>query len=399
MSHQAVSEFDTDVAVVGLGAVGSAACYWLARAGADVVGIEQFELGHHHGASHDHSRIIRRSYHTPGYVELTRHAYDAWYDVERDLAEHGAPAELVVRTGGLDLWPVDAAIPMSDYVDSLTAQQVPFDRLDRHDVAGSWPQWDLPEGTVAIHQADTGIVAAARATAALQRGAVRHGARLVDHTAVGGLRPDGSGYVVDTAAGAIHTRRVVLACDAWTNELLADLGANLPLVVTQEQLTYTRPVDPARFAPDRFPVWIWMDEPSWYGFPEFGETGWVKAARDCGGAETTARNRSFEPDPRAEARLLAFLDARLPGMHTDTARSTTCLYTLTPDRDFVLDTLTDHPGVSVALGAAHGFKFASLFGKILRDLALDVVPPFDLEPFRIDRPALTDPDAPRHWLV
>ncbi len=394
-----MSRLDTDVAVVGLGAVGSAACYWLARAGAAVMGIEQFELGHHNGASHDHSRIIRRSYHTPGYVELTGHAYDAWDSIEHDLAEQGTPAQLVLRTGGLDLWPADAAIPMSDYVDSLTAQDVPFDRLDRDDVVRSWPQWNLPEGTVAIHQSDTGIVAAARATAALQQGAVRHGARLLDHTAVGGLRPDGDRYVVDTAAGEIHAGRVVLACDAWTNELLADLGTSLPLVVTQEQLTYTRPDEPSRFAPDRFPVWIWMDEPSWYGFPEFGETGWVKAAQDCGGAETTARDRTFEPDSQAESRLLAFLDARLAGVHTGEARSTTCLYTLTPDRDFVLDTLPDHPAVSVALGAAHGFKFAALFGKILRDLALDVVPPFDLGPFRIDRPALTDPDSPRHWLV
>jgi sarcosine oxidase len=388
-----MGDLDTDVVVVGLGAIGSAAAYWLARAGADVVGIEQFELGHHNGASHDHSRIIRRSYHTPGYVELTGHAYDAWADLEADVGE-----QLVFRTGGLDLWPPDAAIPMTDYTESLAAQRVPFDTLDRNDVQREWPQWHLPEGTVALHQADTGIVAAESATAALRVGARSHGARLVESTPVTGVRAEGDHYTVDTAAGPVRARRVVLACDAWTNELLAGFDAQLPLVVTLEQLTYLR-ADPIWFGSNRFPVWIWMDEPSWYGFPEFGKRGWAKVAQDCGGAETSARTRSFDPDPDAEARLLAFLAARLPGLITKSARSSTCLYTLTPDRDFVLDTLPDHPGVSVALGAAHGFKFAALFGKILRDLALDVAPPFDLEPFRIDRPALTDPDAPRHWLV
>jgi sarcosine oxidase len=113
----------------------------------------------------------------------------------------------------------------------------------------------------------------------------------------------------------------------------------------------------------------------------------------------TAQTRSFTPDPVAETRLVDFLGAHLPCTDTGERRTTTCLYTLTPDRDFVLDAVPGHRDVFVALGAAHGFKFAALFGEILRDLALGKPPERDLTPFRIDRPALTDPSAPRTWLV
>jgi sarcosine oxidase len=173
----------------------------------------------------------------------------------------------------------------------------------------------------------------------------------------------------------------------------------VPLDVTQEQLTYTRPADPSQFAIDAFPVWIWMDEPSWYGFPELGEPGLVKTAQDCGGRIVTAATRTFDPDPEAEARLLSFLSQSVPRASTGAAITKTCLYTLTPDRDFVLDAVPGHPDVLVGLGAAHGFKFAALFGEILRDLALDAPPAHDLSPFRIDRPALTTPTPVRTWLV
>lgn len=381
-----------DCVVVGLGAIGSATCAALARAGADVLGIEQFELGHARGASHDHSRIIRRSYHTPGYVQLAGAAYEAWDRVDAD-------EPLVVRTGGIDLFPAGAAIAIDDYTRSMDAVGVPFDVLDAADIMKRWPVWQLAPDVVGLFQADTGIVAAERAAAALRSTAIAHGARLLGETSVHSVRDRGGEIVLETDAGRVHARRVILAADAWTNALLARLDWQLPLVVTQEQLTYTRPSDPSAFARGQFPVWIWMDEPSWYGFPEFGELGWVKTAQDCGGREVTAATRTFDPDPDAEARLLTFLHDTLPSASTGETITKTCLYTLTPDRDFVLDAVPGHPDVFVALGAAHGFKFAALFGEIMRDLALDAPSSHDLTPFRIDRDALTTDRPQRAWLV
>ncbi|MGZ6341314.1 MAG: FAD-dependent oxidoreductase, partial [Candidatus Limnocylindrales bacterium] len=143
---------DWRVIVVGLGGIGSGAAYWLARRfGPDVLGLEQFELGHANGASQDHSRIIRYSYHTPAYVRLAFGAYDAWRAVEAEAGE-----TLVLRTGGLDLWPPGEAIPMTDYRASLAAVGVPFEELDEREVMRRWPVFRLEEGTQAIFQADGG---------------------------------------------------------------------------------------------------------------------------------------------------------------------------------------------------------------------------------------------------
>ena len=112
--------------------------------------------------------------------------------------------------------------------------------------------------------------------------------------------------------------RVILAADAWTNELLANFDRRLPLTVTKEQVTYFAAPDPAPFAPDRFPVWIWMDDPSFYGFPVYGEAG-PKVAQDCGGLPTTPATRTFEPDEAIRARVLAFLAEHLPGLSARTS--------------------------------------------------------------------------------
>jgi sarcosine oxidase len=192
----------------------------------------------------------------------------------------------------------------------------------------------------------------------------------------------------------------VVAADAWTNELLAGFDRRLPLTVTQEQVTYFGCPRPGDFAADRFPVWIWMDDPSFYGFPTYGEPG-PKAGQDVGGREVTPAGRTFERDEAAFGRVTAFLGRHLPGALGPEIYTKTCLYTMPPDRDLVLDRLPDHPGVLVALGAAHGFKFASLFGRILAELAADGTTPSadDLAGFRIDRPVLLDPDPPRRLLV
>jgi sarcosine oxidase len=382
-----------DVVVVGLGALGSAAAWALARAGARVLGLEQFELGHHRGASHDHARIIRRSYHTPGYVRLTGLAYAAWAELEWEAAER-----LVVTTGGLDLFPAGSAIPPGPYRASLEAVGVPYQWLDAAEVMRRWPAFRLDADVRGLWQADAGIVPAAHGTRLLQRLARGHGATLLDRSPVTAVHDHGGWVEVATADATFRAGQLVLCADAWTGDLLAQLEADLPLVVTQEQFSYFRPADPAAFAVGRFPVWIWMDDPSFYGFPVWPDAA-LKAAQDVGGHRVTATTRGFDPDPAAAERLARFLRARLPaaaGAHHHTA---TCLYTLTPDRDLVLGPVPGHDRVLVALGAAHGFKFAPLLGRVLADLALLGGTDVDIAPFAADRPALTSAGQPARYLV
>ena len=385
------------VGVVGLGGLGSAAAYWLARRGVDVVGFEQFELGHVRGASHDHSRIIRRSYHTPWYVELSARAYDAWTDVEIESGE-----SIITRTGGVDLFPPGGIIDPSTYTSSLDAAGVPYEWIDGDEVRRRWSAFadgDLIDDSVmAIYSPDTGIVPAGRGTAILQRLARERGADLRPNTPVRSIRPVDGEVDVVTDAGAIRCGSVIITADAWTNALLAPIGHALPLVVLREQVSYFPAVDLAPFAPGRFPVWIWMDDPSYYGFPVYGDTTALKAADDCGGPEVDAETRTFDPDPDMEARLGVFMRG-LVGDRFGRPRSTTCLYTLTSDRDFVVDRLPAAPQVLVGLGAAHGFKFAAWFGRTLAGLACGEASGPELSPFAFTRPSLHRPISREAWLV
>jgi sarcosine oxidase len=209
-----------------------------------------------------------------------------------------------------------------------------------------------------------------------------------------------SGVVVESDAGSFVADRVVVCADAWTNEVLAGLDVRLPLETTLEQATYFAPQRPGSFAPHHLPLWIWMDDPSYYGFPCYGEPT-VKAAQDCGGPVIDTSDpfaRTSEADDAMLERLAAFMATLLPESGQP-VRSIRCQYTLTPDRDFVLAPVPGHESVVVGLGAAHGFKFAPTFGRVLADLAETGSTSSDVSPFRLDREALTDPSYSAHWLV
>jgi len=258
-----------DVIVVGLGALGSAAAYWASsRSGVRVLGLERFELGHANGASADHSRIIRLSYHRPDYVRLAKRAYESWSIVEAEADER-----IVTITGGLDLWPADPAIPMTDYTDSLSAEDVPFELLGAAEIQRRWPAWHLTDDVIGMYQAQGGIADPYRGNVAHRRLAIDQGATLRAESPVEAIRDVGGAYEVDAGGRTYSAGRVILTADAWTNDLLAHFDRRLPLTVTKEQVTYFAAPDPALFAPERFPVWIWMDEPSFYGFPTHGHPG------------------------------------------------------------------------------------------------------------------------------
>jgi sarcosine oxidase len=353
-----------DVAVVGMGCLGSAAAYHLARKGLAVVVFEQFELGHVRGASHDTSRIIRTSYGKPAYVRLAQSAYRDWADFEAVSGE-----KLVTVTGGLVFCPAEGPYAAGDFASSLDLVGIPYEFLDAVQVRSRWPQFAIPEDVETVYTPDSGIVHASRSVAALQMQARAHGADIRDRTPVEQLRPGESGIVVHTASGDVRARKVVLATDAWTNRLLEPLDAGIPLVTMQEQVTYFRPADPAAFDRERFPVWIWEDTNCFYGFPTYGEPT-IKAARDRSDNMMTPEERTFVPSAELLDQLSSFMGSTIPGSGP-ALRTVTCQYAITPDRRFAIGPLEQHPDVIVALGAGHAFKFTPAIGRILAELAAD----------------------------
>ena len=383
----------TDLAIVGLGSMGSATAWAATREGLSVVGFEQFELGHERGASHDTSRILRHSYHTPHYVGLTFHAYDAWARLEADSG-----SALVTQTGGVDLFPPDAAIDMATYTESMDAHGISYEILDVAQLRARWPQFTPPAGTVSVYQERSSIVPAALGTATMQRLATDRGAQLHANTRVEAILPGADSVTIVTSRGTYEADRVIVTADAWTAELIRPLGWDIPLTITEEQVTYVALDDPQSYAD--LPLWIWMDDPSFYGFPPYAVPGEVleptmKAAEDCGGPTVTGDVRSGVLDETMLARLHGFLRDTFTGIG-EPVRSKRCLYTLTRDRDFVLSPVPGHERVIVGLGAAHGFKFAPAFGEMLTSLVLGGTP----DPvFALDRPGITDPDYAPAWLV
>jgi sarcosine oxidase len=388
-----MGEDEADVIVLGLGGIGSAAAYWLSKRGVRVIGLEQFELGHDRGESQDHSRIIRLSYHDPDYVRLAQAAYASWAEVERESGDR-----LVIRTGGLDLFPAGAAIAQDDYTSAMDACGVAYERWAADETMRRYPQFELEEDVETLFQEQSGIAAAARANAAHQRLALGYGADLREDARVQAIETRGDEVTVRAGGRTLRAGRLVICAGPWTNDALAHFGLQLNLDVTREQVIYLEPIELELFEPERFPIWIWMDEPSYYGFPVFGEPA-VKVAQDAGGEITTADTRDFDVDEENRRRVLEFARRTIPRAVGRERYIKTCLYTMPPDRDFIVDRVPGQDRVLLCVGAGHAFKFSTQLGRVLAELALDGETPHDLSRFRADRGILTEPNAPRSWMV
>lgn len=383
--------------VIGVGGIGSAAAYWIAkRGGKNVLALEQYELGHWRGASEDHSRIIRHSYHTADYASLTRAAFD-----HVRALEEATGMDLVKVTGGLNLAPNDSAgnAEIGGYAHSLAEQGHAYEVMDGAELAARWPQWRVGKETVALYQADSGLLDIRRANSAHISRARALGVTFRDRTPARAVTAAADHVEVHAGDEVYRARTLTICAGSWTDTLLAGLGVHVPLVLTQEQVSYFAAPDLRPFAPDQFPVWIFHgavfdgEQTSYYGFPVYGEAG-VKLGRDVSGRFVTQETRSFEPSAEQTAENAAFLERYLPGAVGPELLSKTCVYDLTPDRNFVIDTIPGHPNIALCVGAGHAAKFAALLGHVMADLAIDGATSYGIETWKLDRPALTDPGFP-----
>jgi sarcosine oxidase len=383
--------------VLGVGGIGSAAAHWIAkRGGKNVLALEQYKLGHERGASEDHSRIIRHSYHTADYASLTRAAFEHVRALE---AETGM--DLLRVTGGLNLAPNDSGgvAEIGGYARSLAEQGHTYEEMDGTELAARWPQWRVGAETIGLYQADSGLLDIRRANSAHISRARALGVTFLDQTPARSIVAADSHVEVHTDDEVYKARTLTICAGSWTDTLTAGLGLDVPLTLTQEQVSYFAAPDLRPFAPDQFPVWIFHgavfqgEETTFYGFPVYGEAG-VKLGRDMSGRYVTQETRSFEPNPEQTAECAAFLARYLPGALGPELVSKTCVYDLTPDRNFVVDTVPGFPHISLCIGAGHAAKFAALLGHILADLAIDGETSCAIDSFTLGRPAITDPGFP-----
>lgn len=366
------------IAVLGAGGVGSAAARFLAREGHDVTVVEQFEVDHDRGSSYGASRIIRKTYPDAFYVALMHEAYPLWDELEREAGE-----PLFTRTGGLFFGPADLTAAISRV---LRGYGVPIDDLDPAMCARRFPGLRLLPGEAGILEREAGFLRASACVRANLRLAAAHGAQVRARTVVEALEPHPGGIRLVLRGGeSLEFDRVAVTAGPWTARLLAHF-VRLPFLVTRQAYCHFEPQGPVdEFSADRFPVWIDMAS-YFYGFPHDGRTPGVKVALHQQGLPTDPDQVDRELHESDREPLRRYLAERLPGLSPRVTFEKVCLYTMSPDQDFVVDYLPGEPRISLVGGlSGHGFKFTVLLGRIAAWMAAGKGVPWDLSRFSLAR--------------
>lgn len=355
-----------DVIVVGVGAMGSSACYHLARRGVRVLGLEQFDIPHALGSSHGASRMIRMAYYEhPDYVPLLRRAYELWDELEQVSGQ-----KLLYRTGGLYMGPLEGEI-VGGAIRSARAHGLAHEVLDREEIRRRFPQFQIPEQWVGLMEAEAGFLVPERVISAYAQAALRAAAELRGREAVIDWSAGSQGVTVRTSRAEYRAAHLAFCGGPWTAKLLRDL--RLQLSVTRQVLGWVWPKDPGAFALGRLPVWAidHLDGTINYGFPMINDVPGFKLAHHAPGPVTDPDRVARDVQPGDEDTFRPLLRTMIPSADGPLLSMKVCLYTNTPDGHFILDRHPAHDNVTIACGfSGHGFKFASVIGEILADLTL-----------------------------
>lgn len=369
-----------EVIVAGLGAMGSAAFYHLARAGVRVVGIDRFAPPHAMGSSHGRSRIIREAYfEDPLYVPLVQRAYELWDELARESGR-----EILVRTGGVMIGPPDGTVA-AGALRSAVLHGLPHERLTATQLNERIPGFRPTVDMIGVWESRAGYLVPETAIAAHLSLAEGRGAKLAINEAIVDWRATGDGVEVTTTNSVYRADRLVLALGAWTPGMLR--GLELPLTVERNVLYWFKPARTTTlFDRGGFPIWLCEYAPGrvWYGFPDAGHGIKVGLHHQGAAADPDALRRDVGPEEVAYIRAL--LRVFMPDADGPLAETAVCMYTNTLDEHFLIDRHPAHPRVIIASPCSgHGFKFSSVIGEQLALLATDAKPRFDLSPFRVDR--------------
>ncbi|MGC4004462.1 MAG: N-methyl-L-tryptophan oxidase [Pirellulales bacterium] len=344
------------------------------------MGLEQFSLVHDRGSSHGATRIIRLAYYEhPDYVPLLRRAYERWYELEQDVG-----ARLLVECGVLSVGRPDSEL-IAGIEDSAARHRLAIERYDTAGIRAAWPQFTPADDAVGILERTAGYLHVGDCIRAHQEVAKRHGAVLRAGEPVLDWRVEGGGVKVRTWRGEYSAARLIVTAGAWTKRLFDDLA--LPLTVMRQVALWFGTARPHDFTRQKFPCYFFSSpEGDYYGFPIIDERG-AKLARHYGANEVTGPDDVVrELNEHDETQLRDFTRGRVPALDGHVRHGSVCMYTLTPDRHFLIDRHPAHPQVTFAGGfSGHGYKFASVVGEILADLSLTGSTTLPIEMFRYGR--------------
>jgi monomeric sarcosine oxidase len=360
------------VAVVGVGGSGSAAVRHLAQAGHTVVGFEQFELGHTRGSSHGESRILRYTYPDPLKTSMVRESLRLWLELQEQAGE-----ELFVRTGSVFLGS-DSDQDVLATERAMEQSGLPYERLTADTIQERFPALRLQRNEVGLFQPESGMLRAGACVLANARVARDAGAAIHEHTAVVDILARGGEVIIRTDTGLEQVfDSVIVTAGAWSGKLFARL--NIPFTPTLQQVVYLNIARNAEwFEAARFPVWV-DNTLNYYGFPSDGRIEGIKFASHEHGERIDPDGARDGVDDAYIQRAVKYAAIRMPDLGPELSYAHTCVYTNTPDDEFVFDQVPDAPNVWLVSGCSgHGFKFTVLLGKMAADLATGRSPSHDI---------------------
>jgi len=351
--------------------MGSSALYHLAKRGQRVLGLEQFNLGHDFGSSHGATRIIRLAYaEGEAYVPLLRRAYELWRELE-----YVANERLLFITGGIDAGPRDGDL-FQGSLRSCKVHNLPHEVLTSGDLRKRFPAFRFPRTLTAVHQPDAGFVLSERSIVTHVTAAQALGAEIHAREKVRKWEASRGQVVVHTDADTYRAKKLVIAAGPWASKLVEQLRRKKLADPERQVLIWTQPRRPELFRLGAFPVFYMEDlegdgPARYYGLPIWGSPGFKFGRYHHLGQRVDPNTMDRECGPKDEAVLRSAIRKYFPDGDGHTMAMKTCLFSNSPDENFVIDLHPDYPQVSIAAGfSGHGFKFASVVGEIMADLAM-----------------------------
>jgi len=380
-----------DVIVVGLGAAGAATTYQLAQKGSRILGVDRFDPPHTMGSTHGDTRITRLAIGEGAqYSPLAIRSHQIWRDIERQT-----DADLLTQCGALYIAPEADDSALHGRTGFLTRTQeaaeqyrIPLEALNAAAVRRRFPVFNMQSHERALFEPSAGFVRPEACVRAQLELAAQHGAEIHRNEQFLRYEIDGTGLVtVYTSRGHYTARHLVLSMGPWIDTAVPTTLAPLFTIVRQTLVWFDVPRGIETFDPSRCPVHIWAlgDNHDIYGFPSVdGAAGGVKIASEQY-AETTTADTVRRDISELETRELyeRFVAPSFPSVSSRVVRTATCLYTVTPTFDFIIDTLPDQPQVMVVSPCSgHGFKHSAAIGESVASLVRDEVPRVSLDAFR-----------------
>lgn len=370
------------VIVVGGGGMGLATAWRLAKGGHDVRVLEQFRFFHNRGSSHGEHRIIRRTYNDDLYSRLMPHAYRLWHELETDSGK-----KLIHQVGGVEIGPDDDPT-LLDIIRIGHELNIPTEVMTPAEAKKRFPQFQLRPDFLMVYCPVNGFLALDDCLRAHAEQAKAHGALLQDDEPVLEIKPLAHGAEVRTAKATYTCDKLVLTAGPYVKNLLKQLDLDAPYTVEQNQAHWFKVNHPEWFTPDRFPVFIVRHDRDtmggMYGFPTFNNPG-IKVSVHHSNHYIDVTRYDMIPRQETIERVRNWLVEFIPDADGTLLNAATCLYEFPPDEHFVLSLHPQYPDIAMANMAGHGYKFASLVGEIMAQLAIDGRTEYDLTGFGVDR--------------